>query len=73
MNSSVLQCALESYRGNRAVAEWNLELSTEGKFVAGRHVKAVLSLSETEELLTKIAFYNRLVTTVERRLDLAPR
>ena len=68
---SVFQNALESHRGNREVAIWNLELRTIGKLVSGQLIRAICARQEIEQLQTDIEFHDRRILAFERKLEVA--
>jgi hypothetical protein len=57
--------ALDSHRGNRDVAIWNLELRTIGKVVSGQHIRAICAPQEIDQLQTDIEFHDRMILAFE--------
>ena len=65
------QNALDSHRGNREVAIWNLELRTIGKLVSGQQIRMMYAQQEINQLQAEIEFHDRMILAFERKLEVA--
>jgi hypothetical protein len=66
---NVFHSALDSHRGNRDVAIWNLELRTTGKVVSGQHIRAICASQEIDQLQADIEFHDGMILALERKLE----